>query len=1772
MCVSSSVFGKSGVNRSPVLCPLEEEERVPPISPECFNNHHPSVCVLRGFWKDDAATFAMSGYQAQTRKSREESSRGRALSNQSSTMVPQEPPTLAIANLLSAPILHNAAFTQPIDDLPTMQNPNKDCGAKGPTYASTISASNNDTGVSDETAIAAVRHTDKQPPAHIETVTRKCDLNDYLINVRSSVAQSSTAKGGEYYTTFEKLVRCAEWERSVRKWTAWPMPRMRLCGGGEDSINNGTSAWGTPPSATSNGTANAWGVLPNQQQPQQPLQQQSLPPPVWGNSNNNNNGGNHTLSVGNSVAASSTMATMDDTNSNSAAKGSSQPPTPASAASGAWNNVPPANHHRNGQHHQPLHLPNANCVANNNAAAGVGGQQGGNIGANSAAPKNQQLEQLNTMREALFAQDGWGCEHVNQDTNWEVPGSPEPQSGGASGSNPANAVPKPPDGRLGPNGGGGSGGGSAGGGAPNGAWKVTNMNTGTELWETNLRNGGQVPQHHSHQQQPKVASAPWVPTNNLGGTWMEDDDTLSGSGAGPGAVAVAEAVGSVWNGSAAAIVAGTAGPHVGGPPGTGSWGGGVSNGGGSNAGWPPGGGNGPLSGATSIMPQTMAGVKKDLSDWSAVSGAVGIGGSGGLVVSGSAAGWTNDGRSVVAPSTGGFNMAAAGAPAGIAQSAGPSATTLVDSAGLNRGGGGELRGDPRGISGRLSGAMVGGAWAAGAELVASLLDGANKIPSMSGPTGISGSAGQPWGGGTATNGGAIVSQSKIPSGWGDEPGGRPSSLSDDQTIGTAAGTGMLWGQSNPTTAGGAGIPARQNSAGGWKDLANDGVMMGRGGPMGRGQQPGNGGGGPLVATLRFDRGSAGAAILLRNAAAGPSMWDQRAQLAEIGTWENPSPVWGDGEKGGSAPWNADLGPGGNAGGGWNKTPTTPKSGGSAGWPDPGSDLSTAGTMDWCLGGKSAVTPGLNKSPSTPLEYIRASKEFRVLCEMGHKKEEVEFALRTTNMNIEEAMELLRHGVAAGGWRRPLLDDHHATSIGGGMPFDGPFSGPRIPPLNHAAGGLAYSQNNQVMLNNIAGGPGGLGGMEGAGGPANLVALNNFKYLSQGSAGTITGAHPSFNHNSLLPPGGGGGRSQQPQAAALQQQHHQQQLAAAAAAQPSNQQLRLLVQHIQLAVQNGFLNHQILNQPLAPQTLILLNQLLNHIKQMQLTQSNLARSSATSGVSAVQLTLTINKHKSQIAQLQQQIAAQQSIYLKQQQQPGHQGAMPPPSLLSSGSGAPAMDFLRHQQDLMALQSNFGELALGKDALLTSSNTVGGVFPPVPVSLAPHASVAAAPIGGGSTAAAAAGGNGSNSSSSTSQQSRLNQWKLPSLEKEPTAGKDDLTDFSRAPGPTAKSTSTTSTTLSSLGLVQDGTWTAGHTNLADGWPEQTGETDSKDWTTTNTSSQDNSTFTDLVPEFEPGKPWKGTQMKIEDDPSITPGSVARSPLSIATAKDSELFAVSDKVSPSSSSVAVADGGGLNLTSSAWSFNAAGSSSPVSTGKVSVTGASKSVWPDSTGTGGGDVWCTPIGKTATRGPPPGLGGTSTAGTGTNWDSTGAAAGGWGTGTSWLLLRNLTSQIDASTLRTLCMQHGPILSFHPYPAHGLALCRYTTRDEATKAQQALNNCPLGASTISAECPSNDAEVQTYLQQLGVSATATNVAVSNASSGAGSISNLSSQSWRQGSSASATGGTDTWGSGWPIGAGGAGSANGSANLWAPLDAADKGTPSSLNSFLPESLLGPELN
>lgn len=128
---------------------------------------------------------------------------------------------------------------------------------------------------------------------------------------------------------------------------------------------------------------------------------------------------------------------------------------------------------------------------------------------------------------------------------------------------------------------------------------------------------------------------------------------------------------------------------------------------------------------------------------------------------------------------------------------------------------------------------------------------------------------------------------------------------------------------------------------------------------------------------------------------------------------------------------------------------------------------------------------------------------------------------------------------------------------------------------------------------------------------------------------------------------------------------------------------------------------------------------------------------------------------------------------------------------------------------------------------------------------------------------------------------------------------------------------------------------------------------------------------------------------------------------------------------------------------------------------------------------------------------------------------------------------QIDGPTLRTLCLQHGPLVSFHPYLNQGIALCKYTTREEANKAQMALNNCVLGNTTIYAESPSEN-EVQNILQHLpqqqqAPSATSAGSAVVNngtgttgGGSGSGGTSLSSGSNSSNGNGSGGNGGTNS--------------------------------------------------
>lgn len=252
----------------------------------------------------------------------------------------------------------------------------------------------------------------------------------------------------------------------------------------------------------------------------------------------------------------------------------------------------------------------------------------------------------------------------------------------------------------------------------------------------------------------------------------------------------------------------------------------------------------------------------------------------------------------------------------------------------------------------------------------------------------------------------------------------------------------------------------------------------------------------------------------------------------------------------------------------------------------------------------------------------------------------------------------------------------------------------------------------------------------------------------------------------------------------------------------------------------------------------------------------------------------------------------------------------------------------------------------------------------------------------------------------------------------------------------------------------TWSNGRSNLGDGWPDS-GSQDNKDW------PGGNDAFSDLVPEFEPGKPWKvsgvigsvchdfwlppvliafcppqGTQAtRIEDDPTITPGSVARNPLSIAAAKESNLFGGSAASATSNSK--------SSPTESTWSFNPSGGAGGGLQGGNYGGKVQKNPWQDANTPTmpPADLWDTPLsGANGGKGRGVGMMGgigkpgggskldangwntpSTQAGGGSTWNSGASAANTWSS--TWIMLRNLTAQVSVRSCGTA--------KHHSIPSH---------------------------------------------------------------------------------------------------------------------------------------------
>ncbi|XP_063224189.1 protein Gawky isoform X2 [Bacillus rossius redtenbacheri] len=1331
----------------------------------------------------------------------------------------------------------------------------------------------------------------------------------------------------------------------------WGIPKgLGLRGGGESSLNAGTTSWGAQPGGGAN-PGNPAGT-------------------GWGGSSQGQGGtGNQGQwgSAANRSGATSQGSTSQQGAAGGASKGGSGQPVPQPGQQGP---APAPQAQQNGASTSWAQAagkglpagPQGSAPSTSSTTATTTTTTATVASTTTTTPSTntstkQQLEQLSTMREALFSQDGWGGQHVNQDTGWDIPPSPEP---GAKDGVPA--------------------------------WKP-NVNNGTDLWEANLRNGGQPPPTQTQK-------TPWghTPTTNIGGTWGEDDDIAESS--------------NVWKGVPSNV--GPAAP-------AGQWGANPT----------------PAAGG-------MWGVPKKENDW--------VGGTANVA--------SNWGDPRTDPRGDPRNMGSLD-PRDMRGTNDPRelrGSGMLDPRDHMRGVVDGMRGDPRDMRsmGDMRGTdpMIRGDPRISGRLNPSVADGAmwGQPPQPPHHHGPHHQPNQPPG--KLVGPGAAVNQWTGPppkdmgmSGTGPKPSGweEPSPPAQRRSIPNYDDGTSLWG--NPSQ--------QQARLGGkvshWKEMPSS--NMGRGGlqcPPGMPQSrlPGNAPG-----NIKAD---------------GP-LWGHPPRN---GSWgEGPHEAVGAG-------WTDDPKSGVNVGvGSWNENPLTPTA--WVGGPKPNTSMNPGWVEDDSL--QTWGPPPKQGHKPLSKDLLWASKQFRILVDRGYKKEDVESALRSSNMNFDDAQELLTAGRLNVEWRRH--EDHSPFDLTSNHPSSG-FPGQRFNPVAQQMpfappGGPGVSSTPGLMTNLGAGNP-------------SLASINS---MSPAIVQKILTQQP--------PP-------QQPPA-------HQQQFAQGSRGpqnQPSTAQLRMLVQQIQMAVQAGYLNHQILNQPLAPQTLILLNQLLQQIKVLQQLlqqQAVIHAQPAKSNSNAVlQVSVQITKTKQQINNLQNQIASQQAIYVKQQQQHHHMSQGPQPG-----------DYKTSYHDpLASLHSNFTDLSISKEPQVSFQT----------------------------------------------QQSRLMQWKLPSVDKDG----DGMNEFSRAPGSTTKPSlpqSHSSPNINPLLGQGDGTWSTVTRSASDtGWPDSSGtdtsgQPDNKEaWPVTSQSGS--AAFTDLVPEFEPGKPWK--MKSIEEDPSITPGSVHRSPLSLATIKDSEIFSGGSKTSPTVSTSVDTAVPPLSLSSSTWSFNPPSSTALSSyTSPLGKLGASKGPWgeaPPPTAVTS-ELWGAPMNKS--RGPPPGLSSKSTAGLGggvssNGWGAVGGGHSSWGSGGSgnwgstWLLLKNLTPQIDGSTLKTLCMQHGPLQNFHLYLNHSIALAKYSTREEANKAQGALNNCVLGNTTIFAESP-GASEVQALLQHLGQQP--------GSSGGWGGL--------RAGAAPPTT------------------KSSGSADAWAPWAAPGqsggalwgagqlepdqhRATPSSLNSFLPGDLLGGE--
>jgi trinucleotide repeat-containing gene 6 protein len=72
---------------------------------------------------------------------------------------------------------------------------------------------------------------------------------------------------------------------------------------------------------------------------------------------------------------------------------------------------------------------------------------------------------------------------------------------------------------------------------------------------------------------------------------------------------------------------------------------------------------------------------------------------------------------------------------------------------------------------------------------------------------------------------------------------------------------------------------------------------------------------------------------------------------------------------------------------------------------------------------------------------------------------------------------------------------------------------------------------------------------------------------------------------------------------------------------------------------------------------------------------------------------------------------------------------------------------------------------------------------------------------------------------------------------------------------------------------------------------------------------------------------------------------------------------------------------------------------------------------------------------------------------------------------------KVDSAALRSLCQQHGPLLTFQLNLRYGNSLIRYGNKDEAASAHKSLNGLILGGSRLAADF-ATDSDIGSFFEQ----------------------------------------------------------------------------------------------